>query len=367
MFEKTCPWCGTKNAEVVWQCNACGANVSEIVQHETGTKEISEIASGAWTWADQISTYTFWGLLLFFVLSSVGIGAVRSFLPLFLQDRYSLVEPTLFYSLMGLSQFAGFYAAWAASRGRTKVMLVLAGLLLVAGALLTAFPMPRVSVTVWHLGAVLLGFAMGTVLLAVPAILAGGLGGMRAFVVAFGIVFAVEMLGQMVSFSLYALASDWLGSPAMLWLAAGAPFLGLLFFLPVRSSLFTGPPPPRGYPLTPHYREPVGVFLLGLIVPFYWAYWLYRAHGEVTSLAPSRAILSPRGAAAAAFIPLLLPVMTTTLVDALNGRAAEEGRPPASSAWVVFILSLPVVYPMGLALTQSAINRAMGSAHQTVK
>jgi dipeptide/tripeptide permease len=140
---------------------------------------------------------------------------------------------------------------------------------------------------------------------------------------------------------------------------AGWLLLGLIFFLPVKSSLFQGAPAPRGHALRPTHRTPWVVGLLCL-VPFYWVYWFYRAHGEVTALAPSRAILSPRAAVLAGlFVTLLNPVMLASLVDALNKGAVEHGRPALRRPWVV-VLWWVLFAPVAFALVQSSMNRAMG-------
>jgi hypothetical protein len=96
------------------------------------------------------------------------------------------------------------------------------------------------------------------------------------------------------------------------------------------------------------------------LIPFYWLYWIYRAHGEVTALAPSRKILSPRASVfACLFIPYAIyPVVLVSLNDALNDHAALAGRLPYRSAWVICMWSL-VLFPVSIGLLQSTINRVI--------
>ena len=134
--------------------------------------------------------------------------------------------------------------------------------------------------------------------------------------------------------------------------------LGILFLLPVNKSLFHEAPPQRGYSLTPTQREPLTV-AISCIIPFYWLYWLYRAHGEITWLAPSRNILSPRASVLAGiFVPFFSPVIITSLIEALNKRASELGKPSYRQAWVIFLWSF-IFFPVALGLMQTAMNKAM--------
>lgn len=203
-------------------------------------------------------------------------------------------------------------------------------------------------------GSAVFGMGAGALTLAVPAIIAGGRGGAEAFLISFGIVSIMSSWSNIAS---AAWAGMLIGFDFPAAILVGVPIVvGLLFLLPVGRKLFSEPPPPRGYAFTPTYRHPVAVGLLCLI-PFYWLYWLYRAHGEVASVAPSRSILSPRGAVCGAIlIPFLYLVQMTSLIDALNRRAADEGKPPLLPPWVVFLCGF-LLSPVAVALVQSAINQ----------
>jgi hypothetical protein len=130
----------------------------------------------------------------------------------------------------------------------------------------------------------------------------------------------------------------------------------------VRPSLFREAPAPRGFPLPPKQRDPLEVALLCLL-PFYGLYWVYRAHGEVTALAPSRSMLSPVGSLVAGLlVPLILPVMMVSLIDALKSRLSESEA--AASRWVLlWAILLP---PVAAALVQSAMNEAVSRTRPSI-
>jgi predicted PurR-regulated permease PerM len=92
-------------------------------------------------------------------------------------------------------------------------------------------------------------------------------------------------------------------------------------------------------------------------VPFYGLYWLYRVHGEVAAVAPSRGLLSPRAALlGSTFVPFLAFFAMASLVDALNSRCQELGRPRLRSPVTTFLWAL-FLAPVAVALIQSSINR----------
>ena len=315
----------------------------------------------AWTWADQVSTYRFWGLLIFFYWSAVSLGILTSFLSMLLSQALNLpaAQLSVLFSVLAIGGLFGLCLAWAATRYRTKALLIAAGLIQLAGALLLTVPSLAAVPALRFAGAFLAGLGAGAIALVVPSVLAAGRGGAEAFVVAFGLMFGLSRMAQLTAPASVGRLLESYGFGVLAGLVAGWLLFGLLFLLPVKSSLFQGAPGPRGYALRPTRRNPWVVGLLCLI-PFYWLYWFYRAHGEVTALAPSRAILSPRAAVLSVlFVGLLNPVILASLVDALNKGAIERDRPTLRRPWVV-VLWWVLFAPVAFALVQSSMNRAMG-------
>jgi len=285
---------------------------------------------------------------------------LTSFLGMFLTNTIGLrpAETGVLFAVLGIGGLFGFYLAWAIARDRAKRWLILAGCTQLFGGLLMTIPGLAAIPALRFVGAFLVGLGAGTITLGVPSILAGGRGGAEAFVLTFGAVFTISRIGQLAAPATVGGLISTYGFTALATCVAAWLVLGLLFLLPVKSSLFQGAPGQRGYSLTPTHREPLIVALL-CFVPFYWLYWLYRAHGEVTSLAPSRSILSPRASVLASLLASpLCPVIVTLLVDALNKGAVELGRPVHRRPWVVFLWAV-LFLPAAMALVQSDMNRAM--------
>ena len=260
---------------------------------------------------------------------------------------------------MAVSRLLGFYLAWPTIRWKTKPMLIFAGVLQLLGILLITIPGLALMAPLRLTGAILLGIGSGVITLAIPSVIIGGRGGAETFVLSFGIVLALTSIGEMYSPLPIGKLLDTVGSSVLRETTAIMLFLGLLFLLPVKSSLFSGPPPQRDHPLVPTYRPPVSVALLNLL-PFYWLYWLYRAHGEVASLVPWRNILSPLAAQVASVFSLTIlePIILTTLNDALNKHATELGQPLYRASWVIFLWAF-LFPPIAMALVQSTMNRVI--------
>jgi len=319
----------------------------------------------AWTWAEQISTYRFWGLVLCYLLSLIGSTLLSTFLPIFLRDQIDLTigtETGLLAVLMGVGGLFGLYLAWTATRWQpVPLLIVAAGLQLLGGLLLTRPSLASAPLLRWA-GAWLLGLGSGTITLTVPAVIVGGRGGAETFVLAFGVTVVLSRVGQMAAPYLMAELWDRFGASALGTTVALCLALALLSLLPVQRPLFSVPPPPRGAGLPPTRRSP-GAVILACLIPFYWLYWLYRAHGEIASLAPTsaRAILAPRAAVLSSlFVPLFTPLITTKLNDALNQHAVQTGQPPYRTSRAVFLSSL-LFYPLAMAWVQSAMNQTVSA------
>jgi len=313
---------------------------------------------GAWTWADQVSSWRFWGLLISYLLAvSLGNAALNMALP-FLRKAAG-ISTAQYGSMVSVRVIAtgfGFCLAWIAIKWRPVVSLMFLAVLKVCGLILLFHG----ATPLWarFAGWVLVGLSTGAISLAVPAIIAGGRCGAEAFLVAFGVVTTFGVIvGSVASYGVGACIDAW-GMGCIVYVAVAPVVVGALILLTVRAELFTGQPPDRGYALTPLKREPITVALL-FFVPFYGLYWLYRAHGEVSAVAPSRTLLSPRGALLGAiFVPFLSLVAMASLIDALNRKRQERGRPRLRSPVEIFLWAF-FFTPVAGALIQSGINELL--------
>jgi hypothetical protein len=340
-----------------------------------------------WTWADQLSSYRFWGLAAAATCSYLAVRCWSTVGALWMRDELGL--PMSVVGVMyGLAVPAGclaLYLGWAVSRSKPVGALITAGLLQLVGALLLAF-----TSSPWSLFPGMLLFRTGQLglLFGTPVALAGARSGAKHFVVAYGTVWLLQLYCDGAIAPLVALGQGPWGFRFAVLTMAVLAFAAVVLLLPVRGGLFSESPRPRDRALDPIRREPFIVALL-TFVPFYLFYWLYRAHGEASRLAPSRGLLTPRAAVSvtvlftippavlAAFaaspwgkeaqpllvamgvmaaIPFIVPALLATLMDELNAGAAVRGvrrlgSPAASFLWGVLFP------PVALALVQSALNR----------
>ncbi|MEX2431161.1 MAG: hypothetical protein WD645_04500, partial [Dehalococcoidia bacterium] len=203
------------------------------------------------------------------------------------------------------------------------------------------------------------GIGQGTILLGVPAIIAGGRGGVQMFVVAFGVLFVASRAFGEIAIpyqinSLFAAGTIDV-MPLLLWVMVAIMVLGLLFLLPLAWSSFDGPPPGRASESRPGGRNLCFVFIFTLVIPFYELYWLHRAHAEAQNVAPSPNIPSPWAAVGLAFVPLVLPIVLASLAEQINAEAPPEDFPPISHRWVFWATLL--FFPIGSTIVQSTLNR----------
>lgn len=313
----------------------------------------------AWTWADQVSTWRFWGLLLAYLLA-VPLADAAMFQSLPFWREIAGLGNAEYGALLATRHVAtgfGLCLAWVAVKWRPKVALVLLVALKACGLVLL-FYVNVGSFGTRTAGAVLTGLSTGAIALAVPALIAGGRRGAEAFVVSFGLVFTFGVVAGL-------LANHAVGAGVREWGVWGVAYMALIpvvvsaFILStVGSALFAGQPPERGYTLAPAARKPVVAALLS-VVPPYALYWLYRIHGEVAAVAPSRDLLSPRAALfSSLFVPFLALFAMTSLIDALNCRRKDLGEPRLRSPITIFVWTL-FFAPVAVALIQSGINRVL--------
>jgi hypothetical protein len=307
-----------------------------------------------------ISTYRFWGLVFFDVFTIFGIAAISSFLGIFMMQEIGTgaQELGVIFAIRAASGLLSFFPAWFITRWKTLPMLIVFGVLQLLGVVLLSFSSLASIAALRYLGAFLWGLASGTVSLVILAIFAGSRGRMETFAIAFGINTFLTNIVQIYAPIVNAQLWDIYGSLPIGITTTVLMVLGLIFLLPVNPSLFNGPPSQRGYPLPPTTRDSLFAGLKCLI-PFYWLYWLYRVHGEITAFYPTRSILSPRASVfACIFVPFILyPVIMTSLSDALNQYANSRGRSDYMPSWVIFLFAV-FFYPVAVGLLQASLNHA---------
>ncbi|WP_370681468.1 hypothetical protein [Comamonas sp. GB3 AK4-5] len=346
----------------------------------------------AWTFADQLSSYRFWGLLAAWVCAALSMQLLRSNA---LKDAMDVMGRFEMVQVMGVVPPLGMLLG-----------LVL-GLLLVRGALVPGLlVLLSLAAVLWPLAAGLwmepsllaLGVTLlvgqllpFTLMVVVLAVLAGGRGGTLAFASVLVVVLALKSMLEMLApgLGLYLLDGRWPN-----WASPGLGLLAVLCLLPLlrpaARALFNAAPPVRHQALKPCPRSPWGMalwvglvwlavlmqlLLLWLDMAGRWTYlsqacalaglvglvrWNYRLHGEVAFVAPSPELLTPR---AAAWASLLVPLSSLLLPLQLAAVLNQAQRSRISMGWLLFwCLLLP---PVALALVQRALNEAAATPMRT--
>ena len=318
-----------------------------------------------WTWADQISTYRFWGLFFFFIFMSIAsFLIINSYFALFRFFGHSESSLNLLFRIRSFSMIGGLFLAWILAEMKNHYLLYLFSFLMMLGLLIQFLSK---SLGSFITGSILEGLVFGAIMLGVPAIISGGRGKSEMFVVSFGLIFFYLTLNRSLSggMTLNSLLSEPFQKPtySIHMIALGYVIIGTLFLIPVRSTLFNDDPPKREFGLTPKQRNPWVVFLL-FLVPLYNIYHLvylsYRFHGEVNTISQSQNILSPRAAAwCTAILPIwivLCPVILASLNGSLITKFQAEGKTGFYRNWAIILWAFLCV-PISSALIQSNMNK----------
>jgi MFS transporter, DHA1 family, inner membrane transport protein len=332
-------------------------NLKEI-KMETEQRLTNEVS---WTWADQISSYKFWGIFLFLIFLVIPNIIVSYSYSIFKDDfGMSTIEFGTAMAVKGFAGFGGFWLAWLMVRLKNHYLLFLYSSFTIIGLLLILLFPSIISISI---GFFLIGLSFGAISLAIPAIISGGKGGSEMFIVSFGLISFYEFAAWTSFGGLFGSLSEILNNPkAYVIIGLVSSFIGTVLLLPVKVELFNNHPPVRKSFLTPTHREPVIVALLCLI-PIYNIYYIlhlsYRLHGEVNEINPTQDILSPR---AAVWCTLLLFVLSPIIVSSLNTnlttKLKENNANRFYKNWAIILWSF-IFIPISYALIQSNMNKLL--------
>lgn len=209
-----------------------------------------------WSWADQVSTYRFWGLFAFYLMSVAAAGSLFGF-----GIFWVIYDTTSSATALGAAGFVMRFAkilgfllalAWVLAHVQPKrALFVFASLQLIGAALIAVAAV--FGDWLYYLAAFFFGAGLGGVLLGVPAVIAGGRGGVETFVLVIGTIAISETFVASMSILTFSV----INSPGVLATATGAVILlGLLFLIPVNRVFFSEPPPSRVRSFPPTRRNP---------------------------------------------------------------------------------------------------------------
>jgi hypothetical protein len=312
-----------------------------------------------WTWADQVSTYRFWGLVLFhlYTLSSFIIFSQTYFR---WADHMGQTPSTIgtIFSSFHILGFIGLIVGWIIIKfGNIKNLLILAVIQIIGILLLIFGGNPFLKI----IGAGLWGLGYSSVFIVIPSAIAGGKAGMSTFASLYLIILLYERI-QNFSFSaqlgyFFDFMSNIQSAVYSLFLTIPL-ILGIIFLLPVKSILFEEEPKDRIKLLELKSHNVLVVFLLN-IIPFYYVYFMYRIHGQVANFSQSRRLLSKNGALWISLLfPITLPIITTTLYDVLEDYS-NKNNIAINRKWLILLLTILFIpfFPIAGALIQSDLNK----------
>lgn len=318
-------------------------------------KEKISTMNVTWTWADQLSTYRFWGILLFFIFLSASNHIMSISAPLLGLDGMNGTNIAIFYTVGLFAKFGGLWLAWFMVLMRNHYLLYLFSSFTIIGILLLLLFSP--SLIVLSISSFLIGLSFGAIALATPTIISGGKGGSEMFVVSFGLITFMELVLRLFSSSFPYLLSNILNTPkSNVITGLVLALVGTISLLPVKADLFNVPPPERKKFLTPIQRNPVIVALL-CFVPFYPLYLSYRLHGEINQINPTQNILSPRAAVwITLFFPILFPIIVYSLNSNLIIKLKENNVQGFFYTWIIILMAF-IFLPLSFSFIQSNLNQ----------
>jgi len=323
----------------------------------------------SWTWADQISSYKFWGIFLFFIFLLIP-NIIMNYSFTIFRENYGM-STTQIGTVMAFKSFAGFrglWLAWFMVRMKNHYLLFLYSGFTIIGLILILL-MP--SIITLSICLILIGLSFGAISLAIPTIISGGKGGSEMFVVSFGLITFFELVAWTSFNGLFGILFASLNTPnSYIIIGLVSSLIGVILLLPVKAELFNITPPERKKFLTPIRREPVIVALLCL-VPLYNIYYIlhlsYRLHGEVNQINPTQNILSPRSAVwCTLFLSILSPIIVSSLNTNLSLKLKENNASGFYKTWVIILWSF-IFMPISYALIQSNLNQLIQNHSNEIK
>lgn len=348
-----------------------------------------------WFLADILMSYRFWSLLISLVLAHAGFQSFSGTLPTLVmmqQGDVSLVGIHYAASYLGILPGAAFAVVTAGRfAGRSALFLVSLGLI----AAVCRVALPPTVPAIYTL--VPLAIAQGAVqtglLIMFAAVVHDGKSPVRDFAAVFSLI-AASLIAARLAPTLVSLSIQWVPVPDFpAWVLVACLSLAFLALLFAGRHVFAIVPYRRPRPLAPRRRSVILVFfsltipaavffgslgrlillpfrdnpvetlvgaaIAAFVVGFFClGRWLYRVHGELAGMEPSRRLIHPFAAAIiGTCVPLGLPILLMQLADLLSDRAKNRGdKRRVSAGWVVFFAMLAP--PLAAARIQAAINRA---------
>ncbi|WP_392558270.1 hypothetical protein [Orbus mooreae] len=323
-------------------------------------------SSVRWTWADLVSSYRFWGLIIFSFSIVSFKYFIASYLPVYIRHTYgyefSEIGVILLSSNFYIVTVLSIIPAWIASREKSYYFLQLYASVIIIALLITYYYIDNlmiISITIFIIG--ILGSAIS---LLISAILAKAVDSVEFFVLSFGLVLFSNFISNFSSPISASLIMERTGDihPIFFNLIIQV-IIGMLFLLPVRKTLFNEAPPIRKTPcIKKDQHSLMNLFLLSVFIPFYIIYWCVRAHRDIRNYSQSARLLTPKAAGwCSALVPFAIPVMLINLTDVTDEYLLQKKR----SRWALILLSF-FFLPIAIVIVQSYLNQLSDNVQPSV-
>ena len=305
---------------------------------ETKTPLTLKAHPSAWLWQDLVSSYRFWGLVLitFFIEFAqnsnlfLGTSYIEEIVNEFGLGVYKCIiyAPPLIAGLITLCFL----------KGRIRASLIGFSILFLVSLSLMRFGFITNPVSFAVTDVIRDVGYYGIILTILSALVTAKLP-IKSFLIAFFIIWFWSYIGDISGFAYenielrYSPIDDKKPPPiSYVFFQFIVPVLpagfAILAAIRLKSAMFLEPPNIDVEAKVATFRQPFGVFVSVLFVPFYVLYWLFRQPSELKTIVPEMHQPSPRGALCIGlFAPLILPIwfydVRKELGAELNGRLAK--------------------------------------------
>ena len=315
-----------------------------------------------WTWAEQISTYRFWGLVIFYLYSLFSFSFFSRSFSLW-ADNTGINPSTIatIFSAFHIFGVIGLFIGWIIVKyGSVKNLIVLTSIQIISILLVVLAG----NAVLKLFGASLCGLCYGAIFVVVPSYIAGGRAGAGAFAGLYLIILLFDRIQNLTIGAEIGYMYQYIKmmpAPVYTLLLTIPLILGIIFLLPVKSTLFEQEPPEKARPaLHAQVHNAIIIFLLNLI-PFYSVYFMYRIHGDIANFSQSRRLLSRKGALWISLLfTITLPIITTTFYEVIE-EYGKERNIRFTPKWVIMLLTI-LLYPVAFALIQSDLNKIIAQS-----
>lgn len=306
-----------------------------------------------WTWADLVSSYRFWALVIFTFCIAFNLMLLSIISPYIMSDfglTHKDIGLIFFMRTMG---FLSIIPAWIAARIKSYNPLYFFALMICL-ALLIAYYTGDFLVLI--ICAFMIGLFSASSALLIAANIAKAVNRIEGFVLVFGLITIIIMVSHILSVPIYQYIITKMGYRYNYIVVFALMVISVLFLLPMQKSLFSNSPQIRQVKvIDQEYREPMQTFLLFTFIPFYSIYWFVKVHYDIRIYSQSARLLTPVAAGwCALLVPFAMAIMLVNLTDILDEISFQKKRSRCK-----FIIVSCLFPPIAVALVQDRLNQLL--------